>query len=203
MNITVISGIIRRDIGPQFGTPAIYIEAEAGPLSPMPPAGLMYEIEGVSEGQPLLIVLAGDAFIDQPYQHLVDLLRLAHNQGYTVEGVFSGQQHRGWMRNLDYLTVSPRPGLKKRDWEQLETTMLIGPQPGTSIVARVRTEEQEADLEFADRLYQRYHGTYPIYFTVDPEEEVELPADGEAGSSLDWLFGEVMSRGMIGGRILP
>lgn len=231
MRISEIFGPTIQGEGATIGTPTVFVRTGGcdyrcswcdTPHAVLPehrkewesmlPAEVMFHVVALSKGQPLLITLSGGNPAIQPYQEMVDLIRLAHNQDYTVTMETQGSVPRGWMRQLDFLTVSPKPPSSgmPTDWGILDEVLTIGPAGATSLkVVVMRSDEDPeielADLDYAQRIYEKYDGTYPIFFQVGNAEyrPDDVPDRDVLLSTLEWLYERVIERELLNARVLP
>lgn len=105
---------------------------------------------------PLLVTLSGGNPAIQPLGALLDL---GHRHGYTFCCETQGSIPRAWMRNLDYLTLSPKPPSSEMNtrWERLQMCVDEAQKGTCSVFLKIVVFDDD-DYRYA----QKVHDLFPL-----------------------------------------
>lgn len=136
----------------------------------VPPEEVFNEVKGLSP-EPILVTLSGGNPALQP---LGALIRLGNAEGYRFAIETQGTVARDWFRDLDHLTLSPKPPSSgmQTDWEKLARCAATG-GPKTQTILKVVVFD-DADYAYAREAAGRLP-ELPIYLQVGNDR---LPEDG-------------------------
>jgi len=138
---------------------------------PMTAREIMEKVEALSNAQPLMISLSGG---NPAIQNCVPLIALAHEKGYPCALETQGSIVQGWFKDLDVLTLSPKPPSShmNTDWDKL--TASIEAAQGKPQIALKIVIFDEADYQYAREAAARYPAL-PLY--LEPGNHTPPPAD--------------------------
>lgn len=172
----------------------------------MSPEETFAEVEGLSDGSPILVTLSGGNPAIQP---LGELIRLGHERGYTFAIETQGTIHKDWFAELDYLTVSPKPPSSgmETNWDLLSRCLeAAGKRTETTLKVVVF---DDADYAYAREVGERYP-LVPIYLQVgnddpsgpEPKDATE-PDHAKLLDRYEWLVDKVLADGWNEATVLP
>src|SRR5215217_713781 len=120
----------------------------------MSPDEIFAEVKRLSP-QPILVTLSGGNPALQP---LGGLIRLGKAEGYGFAIETQGTAPRGWFRELDYLTLSPKPPSSdmETNWEKLGHCVEAGGTETETVMKVVVFDER--DYVYAREVGRRFPG---------------------------------------------
>lgn len=147
---------------------------------------ILEEVERLSLGFPTLITLSGGNPALQP---LGQLLELGHERGHSFALETQGTASPEWLRQLDYLVLSPKPPSSGMAFDATKLVRCIevaGDGPHISLKVVVF---DEADYQFARDLAAQYPWI-PFFLSVgNPAPMQERAADmAELTNQVEWLI---------------
>ena len=149
---------------------------------PMRPEEIFAQVEAISNGKPLMITLSGGNPAIQPMQ---GLLNLGHGRGYKFCMETQGSLAQDWFRDIDVLTLSPKPPSSgmETDWGVFDAC--VGAGKGTQIVLKIVVFDAN-DYEYARNAAAKYPDL-PVY--IQPgNHRVDGDFDDEAVMArMRWL----------------
>lgn len=167
----------------------------------MPHEEVFAEVKGLSP-EPILVTLSGGNPALQP---LGALIRLGNAEGYRFAIETQGTVARDWFRDLEHLTLSPKPPSSgmQTDWEKLARCAAAGGSTTQTILKVVIFD----DLDYA---YAREAAgclpELPIYLQVGndrlPEDGTELDLRRLLGR-YEWLVSKVVADSWNDATVLP
>jgi 7-carboxy-7-deazaguanine synthase len=166
---------------------------------PMSADEILARVEELSGRKPLMITLSGGNPAIQP---LGTLIRLGRDKGYTFSMETQGSVAQDWFRDLDVLTLSPKPPSSgmKTDWAKFDECLNIaGPGPETALKIVVF---DEADYIYAKDAAARYPHL-PLYLQPG-NHKVDGDTDESALSArMRWLVETVNNDQWFSATVLP
>lgn len=152
--------------------------------------------------KPILVTLSGGNPALQP---LGVLIRLGKAEGYRFAIETQGTVARDWFRDLDYLTLSPKPPSSgmRTDWDKLALCATAG-GPGTQTVMKVVVFD-DADYAYAKEVSSRFPDL-PMYLQVGNDCLPEDGAEPDLRRLLDryeWLVSKVVADRWNDATVLP
>jgi 7-carboxy-7-deazaguanine synthase len=167
----------------------------------MSPEEIFAQIKALS-AKPILVTLSGGNPALQP---LGTLIRLGKVEGYRFAIETQGTVARDWFRDLDYLTISPKPPSSgmRMDWDKLTHCATAG-GPGTETVMKVVIFD-DADYAYAKEVADRFPNL-PMYLQVGNDCLPEDGAEPDLRRLLDryeWLANKVVADGWNDATVLP
>lgn len=162
----------------------------------MSPEKVFAEVKKLSP-QPILVTLSGGNPALQP---LDGLIRLGKPEGYRFAVETQGSVARNWFRELDYLTLSPKPPSSgmKTDWGKLRRCVDAGGSETKTVMKVVVFDEQ--DYAYA-REVSRWFAGVPMYLQVgndhppgpEPGSHYAEPDVSKLLQRYEWLAGKVIA----------
>jgi len=171
----------------------------------MSPDEIFAEVKRLSP-QPILVTLSGGNPALQP---LGGLIRLGKAEGYRFTIETQGTIIRDWFRELDHLTLSPKPpsSAMETNWENLERCTRAG-GPETETVLKVVVFDEQ-DYIYTRKVGHRFP-SIPMYLQVcndqpsdpGPDDRIE-PDVNKLLERYEWLAEKVVSDGWNEATVLP
>lgn len=166
---------------------------------PMSAAEVMAEVERLSCGVPLMVSLSGG---NPAIQDLGELIKLGKSKSYRFALETQGSVAQAWFKDLDVLTLSPKPPSSgmTTDWQKLEDCIHAAGDTAQTVLKCVVFDE--ADYAYAKDVAARFPD---LDFTLQPgNHKVEDGADMEGlNERLRWLIGRAAQDRWFSARILP
>lgn len=152
--------------------------------------------------EPIMVTLSGGNPALQP---LGTLIQLGKTEGYRFAIETQGTVTRDWFRDLDHLTISPKPPSSgmQTDWAKLAHCAAAG-GPGTEAVMKVVVFD-DADYTYAKEVAIRFPNL-PMYLQVGNDRLPEDGAEPDLRRLLDryeWLVNKVVADGWNDAIVLP
>lgn len=152
--------------------------------------------------RPILVTLSGGNPALQP---LGSLIQTGKAEGYRFAIETQGTVARDWFRDLDHLTLSPKPPSSgmQTDWNRLAYCASAG-GPGTETVMKVVVFD-DADYAYAREVADRF-SSLPMYLQVGNDRLPEDGAEPDLRRLLDryeWLASKVVADGWTDATVLP
>jgi len=112
------------------------------------------QITGLSP-TPILITLSGG---NPALMDFAELIETGHAEGYTFALETQGSISKPWFKQLDYLTLSPKPPSSdmQTKWDLFENCLSLAASPEAISIKLVIADK--ADFDWALALQQRYPG---------------------------------------------
>lgn len=138
-------------------------------------------------------------------KHMGTLVDLLHENGCEVALETQGSKWQDWFKNIDDLTISPKPpsSLMKTDWHKLDEIIAELNPLTTSLKVVVFDKE---DLEYAKGVHKRYPNI-PFFVQVgndDTEEVDDTKLMHHLLGKYEWLIDQVMASTELNRvRVLP
>jgi 7-carboxy-7-deazaguanine synthase len=171
----------------------------------MSPEEVFAEVKNLAP-QPIMVTLSGGNPALQP---LGELIRLGKAEGYRFAIETQGTMAKDWFRELDHLTLSPKPPSSgmETDWRKLERCVEAS-SPRTETIMKVVVFDEE-DYAYAKEVGRRF-ADVPVYLQVgndlppgiEPTEQTE-PDLGRLLDRYEWLAGKVVADGWNEVTVLP
>lgn len=166
---------------------------------PMSAADIFARIEDLSGGAPLMVTLSGGNPAIQP---LGDLIALGHAKGYRFALETQGSIAADWFKDLDVLTLSPKPpsSAMDTDWDAFDECLKAA--KGKPEIALKIPVMDDADYDYARGAAARYP-KHPIYL-----QPVNLSVEGDASTQdlmtkMRWLVDKVSADQWYKAIVLP
>jgi 7-carboxy-7-deazaguanine synthase len=173
--------------------------------TPMTAVDIFDEIQKLSGHQPLTVSLSGGNPAIAP---LSPLIELGHEKGYTFALETQGSVCQEWFKNLDVLTLSPKPpsSLMETNWGKLDDCVNAA-GPNTEIALKIVVFD-DLDFAYAKDVSARYPALalylQPGNHTPPPPEAENAPIDLEGiGERYEWLIDRVMQDKWYRASVLP
>lgn len=165
------------------------------------PQEIFTEIKVLSS-EPIMVTLSGGNPALQP---LGALIRLGKAEGYRFAIETQGTVARDWFRDLDYLTISPKPPSSgmQTDWNKLAYCAVAG-GPKTEALMKVVVFD-DADYAYTKEVASRFPDL-PMYLQVGNDCLPEDGAEPDPRRLLDryeWLVSRVVADGWNDATVLP
>lgn len=151
--------------------------------SQMSQPAIFEEIKKLTDGQPILVTLSGG---NPAIYDFDELIRIGNAEGFTFAMETQGSIVKPYFKQLDYLTVSPKPPSAHviPDPIQLRDTLAAHHSPHLKIVIA-----NEADYRFAKRIHAKYPDIpmtlQPCNLNHTPDSTANLEA---LDNQLKWLI---------------
>lgn len=126
---------------------------------------ILSEVDALTQGRPILITLSGG---NPAIWDLRKLIREGKKRGHTFAMETQGSVSRAWFSDLDHLILSPKPpsSTMKFNPENLFDAIKDGIGAGELVMKVVVMNE--ADYQFAKRIYRDIAELYFIEFFLTP-----------------------------------
>lgn len=152
--------------------------------------------------EPILVTLSGGNPALQP---LGALIQLGKFECYRFAIETQGTVVRDWFRDLDHLTISPKPPSSgmQTDWDKLANCASAG-GPRTETVMKVVVFD-DTDYAYAKEVAGRFPD-FPVYLQVGNDRLPEDGADPDLRYLLnryEWLVNKVVTDGWNDAIVLP
>lgn len=172
---------------------------------PMTPLAIMMQVEILSRGRPLTISLSGGNPAIQPMGSLIELGR---RDGYGFALETQGSVARSWFRDLEVLTLSPKPPSSgmDADWTALEECIKAAGEAPQTVLKLVVFDED--DYAFARDAAARHPDLriflQPGNHTPPPgrAENAHIDMDGIM-ARMRWLVDKVSGDNWYEATVLP
>lgn len=166
---------------------------------PMSAEEIMAEVETLSGGVPLMVSLSGG---NPAIQNLGGLIKLGQSKAYRFALETQGSVAQEWFKDLDVLTLSPKPPSSGMvtDWQKLEDCIRAAKDTAQTVLKCVVFDE--ADYAYARDVAARFPD---LDFTLQPgNHKVEDGADLEGlNERLRWLIERAAQDRWFKARVLP
>jgi 7-carboxy-7-deazaguanine synthase len=143
-------------------------------------------IENLTRGKPILVTLSGGNPALQP---LGELLEMGHELGYKFAIETQGSLARPWFKDLDFLTLSPKPPSSKMptNWKRLEQCCQAAGK-GTGIVFKVVVFD-DADYAYAKEVRSKMRdyispGNFHLSVGTVGYDEINATGPGDGSNEL-------------------
>jgi len=161
---------------------------------------IMKKVRELSGNKPILITLSGGNPAIQP---LGDLIKLGKAGGYSFAMETQGSIAQEWFKDLDILTLSPKPPSSKMqtDWAKFDAC-LEAAGDNTNITLKIVVFDDE-DYKYAQDAAARYP-QLPLF--LQPGNHTPPPASVDINGILErlrWLGDKVQKDGWFNARVLP
>ena len=164
------------------------------------------QVKRLSGGNPLMVSLSGGNPAIQP---LEPLILCGKSQGYTFALETQGSIARNWFKNLDILTLSPKPPSSGMcmDWNLFEKCLVTAHDKPKIVLKFVVFDE--ADYLYAKETAKRYEHL-PVY--LQPGNHTPPSPDNSAPNEIDlqgitnrmrWLANRVIEDRWFSVTVLP
>lgn len=134
-----------------------------------------------------------------------ELIDKCHQQGWEVAIETQGSIWQDWLREVDDITISPKPpsSKMKTDFEKLDFMIQSLAQANSSLKVVIFTEE---DFQYAEMIHERYPNV-PMFLQVG-NEDVATTDDVNLVASLlkqyEWLIDQTISSAKMNNvKVLP
>jgi len=130
------------------------------------------------------------ALIAQPMQ---DLINMCHESGIKVGLETQGSFWKDWFRDIDDLTISPKPpsSLMKTNWQRLDDIIEKLDEADTNYTLKVVVFDDE-DFEHAKYVHNRYPQAEFFVSVGNEDAHEEGDISGRLLTKLDWLWNKVI-----------
>lgn len=166
---------------------------------PTSPSDVFAKVQELSGGVPLMVSLSGGNPAIQP---LGELIALGHEKGYAFALETQGSVSADWFKDLDVLTLSPKPPSSEMetDWEKFEECIEAAGEE-TEIAIKIVIFD-DADYAYARDVAEAYEG-FPVYLQPG-NHAVEGAAEIEAlNERMRWLVEKVNGDRWFSATVLP
>ena len=170
---------------------------------PMSADEIMAQIEGLSGGKPIMVTLSGGNPAIQPLGELIDM---GQDKGYRFAMETQGSIAKDWFRDLDVLTLSPKPPSsgETTDWNKFDACIqAAGGKPKIALKIVIMDDE---DYKYAKNVEERYPAL-PLYLQpanhTPPTPESEHIDIGGIMDRMRWLIDKTSADQWYSATILP
>ncbi len=172
----------------------------------MTPEAIIARVNELAGGQPILVTLSGGNPAIQP---LAPLIASGHAQGHRFALETQGSIAPPWLKDLDWLVLSPKPPSSgvAPDWPALAAAIAAAANRPRSVLKIVVFDD--ADYAYAREAAAR-HPALPIYLQVGNHRPAEPNPAGAAGidpeglhARFRWLVDKVMQDRWFAATVLP
>ncbi|MFK7838886.1 MAG: 7-carboxy-7-deazaguanine synthase QueE [Bdellovibrionales bacterium] len=166
---------------------------------PMTAQSIMDEVKHLSNNNPLTISLSGG---NPATQDCSELITLGHQDGYTFALETQGSIKQDWFKDLDTLTLSPKPPSSKMDtnWDILDDCVnATGDNTKTALKIVVF---DDIDYAYAQDVAKRYPAL-PLYLQPGNHETEGAPDIDGLNKRLQWLADKVTNDNWFDAHVLP
>ncbi len=173
---------------------------------PMSAQDIFTQIETLSGCKPIMVSLSGGNPAIQDFKPLLDI---GHERGYRFALETQGSVAADWFRDLDVLTLSPKPPSSEMetDWNAFDDCLRVA--EGKPDIALKIVIFDDADYAYAKDAAARYP-VLPLY--LQPGNHTPPPADDKDGGTIDldginerllWLVEKVTNDKLFNATVLP
>jgi len=163
---------------------------------PMSAEEVFAEIKTLSGEKPLMVSLSGG---NPAIQDLGPLISLGKDHGYSFCLETQGSVSKKWFKDLDILTLSPKPPSSgmETDWSKLNDCLIEGPE----VVLKIVIFDEE-DYIYAKEVAEKYP-YLPLYLQPG-NHKVETKADHDTlNERMRWLVEKVNTDRWFDVTVLP
>lgn len=166
---------------------------------PMTSEDIMAKIGQLSNNKPLMISLSGGNPAIQPLSSLIDM---GHAEGYTFALETQGSIAQSWFKDLDVLTLSPKPPSsgETTDWDKFDAC-LAAAQNKPDIALKIVVFDDN-DYTYARDVSNRYPDL-PLYLQPGNHQTEGQPDIDGLHQRLLWLCEKVTHDGWFSAHVLP
>jgi len=162
-------------------------------------AQITARVEELSGGFPTLITLSGGNPALQP---MGELLALGHARGHTFSIETQGTRAPTWLRDVDYVTISPKPPSSGMEFREDDFAACVQ-EAGLARVSLKVVVFDEEDYLFARDIWKMFPDT-PFFLSVGTAPSAREEGD-TAGitKGIEWLIERASRDGWREATILP
>lgn len=167
---------------------------------PMSAQEIMEKVEALSGGKPLVITLSGG---NPATQDLSSLIALGHEKNYRFAMETQGSISQEWFKDIDVLTLSPKPpsSTMDTDWDKLSACIVAaGDRPKIALKIVIF---DDADYAYAQDVAAR-HPEHKLYLQPGNDQVDKEGVDmDQLSAKLRWLVDKVEADAWFEATVLP
>lgn len=160
------------------------------------------EVQALSNDRPMLITLSGGNPALQPLQSLIEL---GHDRGYEFALETQGTIHQDWFKDLDYLTISPKPPSSDMPFDPQQLQNCIDAAGSTTNINLKFVIANEQDFNWSYQVARSYPDL-PCYIqpcNLQTASSAGRPSLQQSIEQVKWLNDLVNQHGWYRCTVLP
>ena len=173
--------------------------------TPMTTDKIWTKIQKLSSNKPIMVSLSGG---NPAIQNFEDLIKIGQKQDYQFALETQGSIAQDWFKDLDVLTLSPKPPSSNMDtdWKKFDECLkAAGNKPDIALKIVVK---DETDYQYARDAHNRYPNLpvylQPVNHTPPPATDNDAPIDIDGiHDRMRWLIDRAHQDHWFNIRILP